>query len=405
MSDVQIADLISEGLLADRPAASVALEFYATDTGQRFYSNGSSWTEQSVGPTGPTGAVGATGPAGVTGAGVTGVVGPTGTTGPAGATGPTGAGVTGAAGPTGATGPTGVTGPTGPVGVTGVTGADHTTVVAHGNTGTTETFDVSAGDFHTATLDNDCTFTFSGATNGVLAVLALRLTQDVSGSRIVTWPGSVVWPNNVAPTLQTASGGVDELTFDSTDGGTTWYGHYARTGATGVTGPTGTVGATGPAGTTGATGPSGGPTGATGSTGAAGQAEFDYVEFTSNVNVTATTEGTANTVVTGTSLSFSAVPYIIEFYSAAVKTANTANAELYILLYEDSTLLGYMAGVITAAANGNDRPVLVRRKRTPSAGTHQYIIKAIVSAGTGVVKAGSGGTGAFLPGYIRITTA
>jgi hypothetical protein len=118
MADVQIGVLISQGLLANRPAASTALEYYATDTHQRFYSDGASWSEQAIGLTGATGPGGATGVAGAGGA--------TGVRGQTGATGSTGAGTTGVAGPTGPTGVAGslgVTGATGPgVGQTGATG-------------------------------------------------------------------------------------------------------------------------------------------------------------------------------------------------------------------------------------------------------------------------------------------
>lgn len=111
----------------------------------------------------------------------------------------------------------------------GAAGPGYDDVQAHGNTGATETFDYATADYHTATLDANCTFTFTGATNGVLAILGLRLTQDGSGSRTVTWPGSVVWAEGgVAPTLQTAAAAVDLLWFETTDGGTTWYGHYGR---------------------------------------------------------------------------------------------------------------------------------------------------------------------------------
>ena len=77
-------------------------------------------------------------------------------------------------------------------GATGPTGPAYDVVVAHGNTGTTETFDVSAGNFHTATLNANCTFTFTGAVNGVLSVMGIRLTQDGTGSRTVTWSASVI---------------------------------------------------------------------------------------------------------------------------------------------------------------------------------------------------------------------
>lgn len=93
---------------------------------------------------------------------------------------------------------------------------------AHGNTGATETFDALTG-WHSATLDANCTFTFTGATSGLVAAMVLELAQDGTGSRTVTWPGSVVWADG-APTLSTAAAAVDILTFFSRDGGTTWYG-------------------------------------------------------------------------------------------------------------------------------------------------------------------------------------
>jgi len=161
MADVQIGVLISQGLLADRPAASTALEYYATDTSQRFYSDGATWSEQAVGPSGVAGATGPTGPTGVhgstgatgpvgltgaTGAGVTGAVGATGpgggasgatgSIGPTGPAGATGSGLTGVAGPTGSIGVTGVTGLTGVAGTTGATGvAGVTGIGATGVTG------------------------------------------------------------------------------------------------------------------------------------------------------------------------------------------------------------------------------------------------------------------------------
>jgi hypothetical protein len=138
MADVQIGVLISQGLLANRPAASTALEYYATDTHQRFYSDGASWSEQAIGLTGATGPGGATGVAGPTGQrGQTGVTGPTGA-GLTGATGVAGSlGVTGATGVAGVTGPgVGLTGPTGPTGATGPAAALTTVDIGLTVTGT-----------------------------------------------------------------------------------------------------------------------------------------------------------------------------------------------------------------------------------------------------------------------------
>jgi hypothetical protein len=98
--------------------------------------------------------------------------------------------------------------------------------VAHGNTGATETLDISAGAHHTATIDESCTFTFSNPTaSDELSSFTLSLTNG--GAFTVTWPGSVDWPGSSAPDL-TASG-LDVLVFMTYDGGTIWHGMIAST--------------------------------------------------------------------------------------------------------------------------------------------------------------------------------
>jgi hypothetical protein len=115
------------------------------------------------------------------------------------------------------------------------------TITAHGNTGSTETFFAAAeGNVHTATLNANCTFTFAGVTSGKACSFSMLLTQDGTGSRLVTWPGSVVWPGGSAPVLSTAAAAVDVLTFFTLDGGTIWYGF--PTGGGGSTSPLTTKG-------------------------------------------------------------------------------------------------------------------------------------------------------------------
>ncbi len=97
-------------------------------------------------------------------------------------------------------------------------------IEAHGNTGTTETFDPTDGNVHTATLDDDCTFTLNPPIGTGAATLELYVTQDGVGSHLVTWPGSVVWPGGTAPTLSTAAASVDRIILETLDGGTTWFG-------------------------------------------------------------------------------------------------------------------------------------------------------------------------------------
>jgi len=134
--------------------------------------------------------------------------------------------------------------------------------------------------------------------------------------------------------------------------------------------------------------------------------ELDYVEKTSNTSITATTEGTANTIVTSNAITFDGAPVIMEFYSQGVQTQLVASSDITILLRDDTaaTVLGDIAYHATPAAATNYHPVYVRRRFTPAAGSRTYSIRAFVAGGTGTVLGGAGGTGnASMPAFIRFT--
>lgn len=131
--------------------------------------------------------------------------------------------------------------------------------------------------------------------------------------------------------------------------------------------------------------------------------EFDYAERTSNLSVTATTEGTSQAIITGASVSYDGSTRVcIEFYCSSM--VPVGNQNLYILLYEDSTVLGILA---TTNDSGSSRvPVgTLRRFRTPSNASHTYAAKAFTDSATATINAGSGGSGAYLPAYLRVTKA
>ena len=95
------------------------------------------------------------------------------------------------------------------------------TLTASGNTGATQTLDLTNGNAFSATVNAACTFTFSNPPiTGKLGEFVLVLTNG--GSSAITWPASVDWPSATAPTLTAA--GVDVLTFLTQDAGTTWLG-------------------------------------------------------------------------------------------------------------------------------------------------------------------------------------
>ena len=73
------------------------------------------------------------------------------------------------------------------------------------------------GDRITATLAGAVTFTFSNPTIG--HEYQFVLTQDGTGSRIVTWP-TIRWPGGTTPTLTTTAAKDDVITLTTPDGTT-----------------------------------------------------------------------------------------------------------------------------------------------------------------------------------------
>jgi hypothetical protein len=97
-----------------------------------------------------------------------------------------------------------------------------------GNTGTAATINLANGNFVTATLTGNCTFTFTtGITSGTVS-FTLLLTNDATPSRTITWPASVKWPGGTVPTRTTTASRTDAWTFFTTNNGTTWHGNIAQ---------------------------------------------------------------------------------------------------------------------------------------------------------------------------------
>jgi len=97
---------------------------------------------------------------------------------------------------------------------------------AIGNTGAAQTFDCTVANVFTATLDQNCTFTFSNPpASGDAGFMFIEGTNF--GAFTITWPASVDWERGTAPALTAA--GVDLLGFYTRDAGTTWHGMVLST--------------------------------------------------------------------------------------------------------------------------------------------------------------------------------
>lgn len=134
--------------------------------------------------------------------------------------------------------------------------------------------------------------------------------------------------------------------------------------------------------------------------------EFTYDEFTSPVNITATSEGTADTVKACSAVTYDGSTAVyVEFWCPYAQSP--AGQNVVFVLLEDSTVLG-LFGITTTDGVANPQRVpgvMLRRRRTPSNASHTYTVKAYVSGGTGVIGVGAGGSATYLPGYVRVVKA
>ena len=92
----------------------------------------------------------------------------------------------------------------------------------------TVSIDLNNGNVHSVTLTGNATLTFDNpVATGDSSSFTLIVKQDGTGSRTITWPGSVAWAAATAPTLTTTANKFDVLAFTTVDGGTRWFGFVA----------------------------------------------------------------------------------------------------------------------------------------------------------------------------------
>lgn len=126
--------------------------------------------------------------------------------------------------------------------------------------------------------------------------------------------------------------------------------------------------------------------------------EFDYVEDTVGLTVTASTDGTAQNYLPGNAVTFDGSTRVkVEFYFPLFNV--TASQLLVVNLYQDGADIGRMA----AYAFNNEG--YGQRLFTPTAGAHTYSIRVWRTAGTTGITAGVGGAGAYMPSFYRLTKA
>lgn len=93
----------------------------------------------------------------------------------------------------------------------------------NGSSSASDTIDWNAGQTQRIELAVDTTvFTFTNPPGPGHFILAVG--QDLTGGRRITWPGTVIWPGGITPTLTTDAGAFDLISFDFD--GTSYYGTF-----------------------------------------------------------------------------------------------------------------------------------------------------------------------------------
>lgn len=144
--------------------------------------------------------------------------------------------------------------------------------------------------------------------------------------------------------------------------------------------------------------------------GGGGVTLLNYTQFTSTVTISSTTESGANTVVTASAgLTVDGSTLIcVEFYSPGVACGSSNNSFVIVDLFQDSgggaAAIGRLGVVQSGSANSDAASMFARRYLTPSSGTYTWSVRAWRGTSDGEVRAGAGGTAAYFPGYIRITS-
>lgn len=125
--------------------------------------------------------------------------------------------------------------------------------------------------------------------------------------------------------------------------------------------------------------------------------EFDYVAKTSNTTISATSEGTANSVVTANAVSYDGSTVIV--LECFVPFLDTGSGVL-VLFFDGSNALALIDAPPALARSGGGT---FRLRLTPSNASHTYSVRAYLETGStnGTIYGGAGTGGGIAPTYIR----
>ena len=133
--------------------------------------------------------------------------------------------------------------------------------------------------------------------------------------------------------------------------------------------------------------------------------EIFYGEVTSVQNSTAGSSALAVQVIAGSAISYDGSPVIVEFFCPST-VHSVANGRALFNLYDGGTDMGYLANIICSPIAGDGADFAYAKRRLTPLGLHTYNIRLWTPAGgMTYMIAGSGGSGSYLPAFLRIERA
>lgn len=136
--------------------------------------------------------------------------------------------------------------------------------------------------------------------------------------------------------------------------------------------------------------------------------EFDYVERTTSLTVTATTEAAANSWIDGSAVTYDGLTRIQIECQGYLGIAAAAVTAVPVLL-DGSTVLGWLAEFASPGNTGGfDYSFRLSRFLTPAKGSHTYHVKwwkTNASGGVTIAAGAGSGSGSDMPAWLRVTRA
>lgn len=127
--------------------------------------------------------------------------------------------------------------------------------------------------------------------------------------------------------------------------------------------------------------------------------ELAYNQITASVTIASTAPASPTLVIEGTSRTYDGSPVMVEVFTGGIVAGS--GQQVVINLWDGATDLGYIGSWIGMPLT----TVCLKKRITPTAGTHNLRVVGWLTSGTSTVTAGPGGSNQWTPAYIRVTRA